>query len=730
MDETQIHVALTGDDTWPGTAGQPLKSLAEARRKARELRAAGLRCPITILVHEGLWHLDETFLLTVEDSGLRDAPTTYAAAPGEHVTLSGGRRLTGFRPYKGKILQCDVSGLDLRPITDTTSPIRPFELFCNGKRQDLARWPNHDPDAPFDGEWAYIKGAPEEPTHERFIFAGDRPMRWAKPEKAQVHLFPRWDWADCFVGVKGVDAERSVIELADRTSYDIVGGRRYYVRNVFEELDAPGEWYHDDETGTLYFWPPCPPEMAEATVSVLDDVIALRGASHIVLRGFTIEHARASSVTMEDCSSCSAQACTIRNAGGFGARVTGGKGNSFVGCDVTETGRGGVELSGGDRKTLTPGGNRVENCHIHHYARLKKCYATGVNISGVGNTISHCLIHDAPHTAILLHGNEHVIEYTEIHDVVQEVQDAGAFYLGRDWSERGNVLRYNCFHDLYGYGLDSYDAETGIARYESPRGINAVYMDDNASGLHVYGNVFYRCSLIGIMIGGGKDNIIENNVIVESYPAFHLDARWDQFFAPDSEGGVRDYMRRKLEDVSFDKPPYSERYPTLPGVVENPRLPTRNRFVRNVIAYTLDDVGGVWNMREGEAVVYHLPDFEPGENVIDSNLVWHGGAPVRVRMKPYLRGESKTLTWEEWKQLGHDGESAVDDPLFVAPEEDDYRLREDSPAFALGFEQIPMNEIGLYESELRASWPVDARRRAGDVRHRIYEYSVERPEEA
>jgi hypothetical protein len=62
--------------------------------------------------------------------------------------------------------------------------------------------------------------------------------------------------------------------------------------------------------------------------------------------------------------------------------------------------------------------------------------------------------------------------------------------------------------------------------------------------------------------------------------------------------------------------------------------------------------------------------------------------------------------WASWQALGNDRHSVVADPKFVDPEHDDYRLRPDSPAFALGFKPIPVEKIGPYQDELRATWPI------------------------
>ena len=84
-------------------------------------------------------------------------------------------------------------------------------------------------------------------------------------------------------------------------------------------------------------------------------------------------------------------------------------------------------MSGGDRKTLTPGGHFVENCDIHDFSRLDRTYTPAVLIEGVGNRIAHCHLHDAPHSAIRLEGNDHVLEFNEVDHVVLEADDQGGF---------------------------------------------------------------------------------------------------------------------------------------------------------------------------------------------------------------------------------------------------------------------------------------------------------------
>ena len=307
-------------------------------------------------------------------------------------------------------------------------------------------------------------------------------------------------------------------------------------------------------------------------------------------------------------------------------RISGGGTNGVVACEVYQTGEGGISLSGGDRARLTPGGHYAENNHIHNFGRVVRTYRPGVGVSGVGQRVVHNVIHDGPHNAILLGGNEHLIEFNEIYDVCYETGDVGAFYMGRDWTARGTQIRHNYFHDIHGPGL---------------YGAMAVYLDDAASGTSVIGNIFYRSGRAAF-IGGGRDNQIENNIFVECDPSVHVDARGLNWMrASVEENGV---LRQRLAAMPYQRPPWSERYPQLLTLLDDqPGAPKGNVVERNI------RVGGKWlNVDKAAA-----PWVSPTNNWVDR------------------------------------------EPGFVNAERLDFRLRKDAPARAIGFRDIPVDEIGL-----------------------------------
>ena len=138
------------------------------------------------------------------------------------------------------------------------------------------------------------------------------------------------------------------------------------------------------------------------------------------------------------------------------------------------------------------------------WGRWSRMYKSAVNVRGVGNRVAHNLLHDAPHTAIFFSGNDHVIELNEIHSVCHESNDAGAIYNGRDFTQRGTIIRHNYWHEI------------GSAM---THGSCAIYFDDGDGGQTVHGNVFYKASggrFGAVFNHGGHDNRVTNNIFIQS----------------------------------------------------------------------------------------------------------------------------------------------------------------------------------------------------------------------
>jgi hypothetical protein len=502
----------------------------------------------------------------------------------------------------------------------------------------LARWPN---EGQFDKLAGFPAGSGKNDDHGGnigdlpggFLYAGDRPNRWQDTSDLWVHGYWAWDWANSYERVTELDRERHFIRTAPPHGlYGFRKGQRFYFVNVLEELDQPGEWFLDRKAGVLYFWPPDGSPSAEVTLSLLDQpLLKLTDAAHITFRGLILEATRANAVEIRGGTSNRIAGCLIRNIGNSGVVIEGGFGHGVASCDLFDTGDGGVSLTGGDRQTLQPGGHFVENSHFQRQGRWSKCYVPAIAMTGVGLRASHNLIHDHPHCAILFWGNDHLMEFNDIHHIALETGDVGAIYTGRDYSFRGNRIRHNYIHETGGVGMGSM----------------GVYMDDCVSGTEVFGNVFYMVHW-AMFIGGGRDHRVENNLFVDCDPAVRADARGlDK--SPVWRGMVDDFMRKQLAAVPAAL--YRERYPAI----------------KTLDAYydTKDGFKGI--PAEGNVVARNVCVGKWLE------LGWHA-----------------TATGFEVRDNFTSG-----DPLLVNPAKQDFRLKPESPAYKTGFQATPFEQIGL-----------------------------------
>jgi len=567
-----------------GSAAAPLRTLAGARDRARALRAElGTSQSIEIAIGPGEYVLDEPLALTQADSGTAAAPVVWRATVKHGAHVLGARRVPSFLPVtdaaildrlpeaaRGHVVQAD---LKLLGIADYGSPEGSgLSLLFNGEPMTLARWPNDDFTRIME-----LKGGEEVTIHHakgdrigKWVCDGDRPARWVNEADAWVHGYWFWDWSDQRHKIKTIDTAARTIEVAE--PYHGYGYRKdqwYYAFNLLSEIDRPGEWYLDRTAGVLYFWPPSDVGTGDARVTVLADLITMSDVSHVSVEGLRLEGTRKQALVVTGGEGVRLAECTVENVAGDAVIVRGGKNHTVEGCEFTRLGGGAISMDGGDRPTLTPAGHVARNNHIHDYGQWYRMYHAGISISGVGITVAHNHIHNAPHMAIYFNGNDFLIEYNEIHDVCLESNDAGAIYAGRDWTMRGTEIRYNYLYNITGF---------------RDEGCVGVYLDDMFGGTKIYGNLFYRVTRAAF-IGGGRDVTIENNVFVDCRPAIWADNR-AQGWAADT---VPTTMVDRLNAMPYMNDLWAGRYPELVRILnDEPAAPKGNVIARNV------SVGGKW----------------------------------------------------------------------------------------------------------------------------------------
>jgi hypothetical protein len=565
----------------------------------------------------------------------------------------------------------------------------PLELFWNDTALALARYPNTGAIAigaivepgsmPRNGDYSNRGG--------RFQYTDPRHARWAGVADVWLQGYFNHGFADDKIRVAAIDPAKQEVTLAAPHMYALGSGQNYnqYVAlNLLEELDEPGEWYVDAAAGRLYLWPPGDPATARVTVSVVEPaLVALDHVSFCTLRGLTIEEGRGLGVSIEGGSDNRLVDCTVRNVGtagimlGQGARQTfphmtaddytgepvsreigsfhshlyvdtvwerdAGERHVIQGCEVYNTGSGGIFLGGGSKQRLTPGQNVVTDCRIHGFNRRNRAGAAGVIVDGCGNRVVHNEIFNADLQGIIVHGNEHVFEFNHIHHVALNSNDASAWYLGRDPSDQGNVVRWNFFHD--------------VGRPDR-KWMMGVYCDDATAGVLVEGNVFYRVASFGtVYSNGGHDIVVRNNIFIEGYgPAYQLKSMWYDFGQDGipyyfGEKGI--YTKRLTRAVDIRRPPYSERYPLLTNWLD--LLPDGKTYV----------------------------GMRPMRNVFAGNVLVKHEETVRLVGKHAQTEFGENLHTQK-------------DPGFVDAARLNFQLRDDSVVYRElpGFKRIPFEQIG------------------------------------
>lgn len=660
-----VYVSPNGRPAADGSQIRPFSTLEQARDHIRAVKEkTGMPTKgIRVLIGGGKYFIEQSFTLGKSDSGEPGQPIVYMALGNKKPRFIGGMELdrSNTRPViksdpaydqlpEAAQGYCVAINLTRQGVRDYgkmrvrgfgKSGVAHMELFFNGKAMQLARWPNEGMEtiaALPDGN----KSRNAKHQGNDFLYESDRPARWSAASDPWIYGFFYNGWADLYAPISGIDKEKKRIEIGSKPNYGIGVGGRWYALNLLEELDQPGEYYVDRKTKTLYFWPPALLGTSEVMLSTLGEdgraMLDVRDVHDVRIEGLSFEVSRASGVKVQNSRDVKIISCVVRNLGGSGISVTGGTDCVIEDCEISDV-ESGISVNAGDRATLTPAGHEVRNNHIHHFSRWCRTYHGGLHLGGVGNIAANNLIHDAPHTAIFVGGNNHVVEYNEIHHVVQRTDDSGALYEGRDWGSYGNIIRYNFFHHI----------ESAYKGREM-HGVHAIYLDDCDSGDTVIGNVFYRVSGRAMMSGGGRDNLFENNVIVDCGSAFFTDKRGNAK-VNDTPGDSWNLVS-KIKKYNYTQPPWSTAYPSLAAILDNgldrAKLPEGNVVRRNI---------GWRNKRWME---------ENG---------W-GGA-----------GAAKLYKFEDNVENG--------DPMFVNEETLDMRLKPDSPALKIpGFKAIPFEKIG------------------------------------
>ncbi|MEN5076105.1 right-handed parallel beta-helix repeat-containing protein [Isoptericola cucumis] len=302
--------------------------------------------------------------------------------------------------------------------------------------------------------------------------------------------------------------------------------------NVLSELDVEGEYYIDrhDDNDVLYYKPAGDAvDGKQITLRAFDDnLFRLEGTTGVTLRGLSLSDSLVSGVQLLDAEGTLIDGVEISNVSMDAVRigettesitalpdyetVRGGHDNVVQNSYLHDLGGGGVLLGGGDRSTLERGNNVARHNEIARFSKLAT-YTPAGYLYGVGNSFEKNYVHDAPHMAVQIMGNDMRVNHNYFHDLVTNAGDQGVVYTGRDYTYLGNEVAYNVFEKIGGSN-------------------DAFYMDDGASGMRFHHNLV-KDAHSGVFFQSGHSNTATDNVFVDVGRTGH-----DQMYHRNGEPGL------------------------------------------------------------------------------------------------------------------------------------------------------------------------------------------------
>jgi hypothetical protein len=648
----ELFVATDGNDsTNDGSEDQPFLTLAKAQEVVRSHLSRTVE-PIYVTVKDGTYYLDETLVFTSEDSGAEDALVTYRAENEGGVILSGGQSLSlTWETYSGDILAAQVS-------EDITFD----QLFINGERQHMARYPNYDEDV------AVYNGYAED------AYSQDKASEWADPAGGFLHAMHTKRWGGYSYLVTAKDDDNN-LELTGGTQNNRPGDMHETMRmveNIFEELDTPAEWFYDEDTHTLYYYPDDDVDISEALVEVtqLDQLVEFQGeqsdpVQFIVLDGFVFQHANRT--FMETDEPLLRSDWTIHRGGAI--FVNGAEDISLLNCELDQLGGNGVFVNNYNRRI------RVEGCHIHDMGASA--------IAFVGSP-------DAVYNPLFQYSKSQ-----SINDISWESGPQTDDYPAESY------VNNNLIHDI------------GVFE-KQPAGVQI----SMSSEISVSYNSIYNTARAGINVSEGTfgGHIIEHNDVFNtvletndhgSFNSWGRDRFWNLDDATDDQIKevsaldtditiIRNNRFRCDNGWDIDLDDGSSYYEIYNNVLLEGGLKLREGFHREVYNNIVINNG-----------LYPHVWYDDSSDTVYNNIFMAAHNPVGmpdsdwgdyVDYNTFLTQDDK----DENTSYGVDANSNYGDPLFIDPDIGNYQVESSSPALTIGFENFDTLDVGVQKESLKA----------------------------
>ena len=647
--QANFYVSQKGNDTNKGTQVKPFasisKAIAEARKKSGE---------IVIYLMGGSFHLSQPIVFTPDDSRKKNETLIIKNFKDQKVTISSGIALNlNWRKYKNGIWQANV-----------TQDVIFDELFVNGQLQRMARYPNYESTA------HYFGGTADD------VLAKERAARWKSPEGGYIHALHPCEWGDIHYVIKGKSEKGEVILEGGWQNNRKMGMHQKYrfVENIFEELDTVNEWFYDKKARILYYYPPKGIDIKTAKFETpqIAHLFEFRGSEtnpvkNISIEGLTLTETlrtfmenkepllrsdwtiyRGGAVLYDGAVNCSLKNCTLNNLGGNAVFFNNYNRSCEVsGCLISEIGASAFCFVGDPNAVRSPSFEYWQFVPLNQIDRTPgpKTNNYPAQCKVYNNLMFNLGVVEKQSAGVELSMCQSI---TVSHNTIYDVPRAGINVSEGTWG--GHIIEYN---DVFNTVKESGDHGSfnswGRDRYWHP--------DKRVLDSIVENN--YDLALADVV----KPIIIQNN-------RMRCDHGWDI----DLDDGSSNYIIRN-------------------NLCLNGGIKLRegvNRTVENNIMINNTFHPHVW--------------FKNSNDVFRHNIVSTGYLPIDIKVwgkKTDYNVFPDSVSLKAAQNRGTDKNSVCASLDFANPKTGNFRLKDGSPAFTVGFKNFAMDSFGVVSPKLK-----------------------------
>lgn len=536
LGKVYLYVSPDGNDSNSGAEDNPLKTLEGARARVNQYRnKRNFRGEINVLFHGGIYRSDKMFThfwntqYNRYDGAFENGKTIFKSYGDGEVVFKGSKEIdissaqivnnpdiVSRLPInaRGKVYEINLSdyGITKEQLTMTDSKKAtpdntecspsPLGIYYNGKRQQMAQWPNTD--------FSYMSDIIRDETAGEVSFKAEEdvtPELWTNLQNAYVGGYMSLDYTGFVTKIDRVENGRiysKSMEIAKRYNDNY---RRFKVMNLLEELDAAGEYYVDRDNLKLYWYAPdgFDKNNDEFSVAVLrENMIQLNDVDWIEFDGLTFAESYGTGINTNNANHFTVKNCKFHDLA-FSALSLTSNCVTVENCEFYNLGSAGVRIGqyGLNYSDLKESGNVFRNNHIYNIAEGIFVQSSALWIGGYKTLIENNTIHSGTYAAITYTGPENTIRNNELYNLATETGDAGAIYTGRSWIDYGGLIEENYIHNLGYWGKRGY------------LGVNGIFWDDSACGNTARNNIIENTALgYGLLHASGSDNTAENNIII------------------------------------------------------------------------------------------------------------------------------------------------------------------------------------------------------------------------